>query len=80
MQDGPIFNSHEVHRAVARDFGSKLRVIWGGKDNVVPMSTAKYFGQIDLAVIPESGHHIVLTHPEATAQHMLDFLGAGNSK
>lgn len=55
-------------------------MIWGGKDNVVPMSTAKYFGQIDLAVIPESGHHIVLTHPEATAQHMLDFLGAGNSK
>lgn len=77
LQDGPIFNAQEVHRAVVRDFGSRLRVIWGDKDDVVPMSTAKYFGQIDLAVIPGGGHFIVLTHAEATARHMLDFLGAG---
>ncbi|SNX81805.1 related to 2-hydroxy-6-oxo-6-phenylhexa-2,4-dienoate hydrolase [Melanopsichium pennsylvanicum] len=79
LQDGPIFNAQQVHRAVVRDFGSKLRVIWGDKDNVVRMDTAKYFGQIDLAVIPGAGHFIVLTHPEATAQHMLDFLGSGKS-
>lgn len=77
LQDGPIFNSQDVHRAVAREFGSRLRTIWGDKDDVVPMSTAKYFGQIDLAVIPDAGHFIVLTHPDATAQHMLDFLGSG---
>lgn len=69
-----------MHRAVVRDFGSKLRVIWGDKDDVVPMSTAKYFGQIDLAVIPDGGHFIVLTHPEATAQHMIDFLGPGKRR
>ena len=27
LQDGPIFNAQEVHRAVVRDFGSRLRVI-----------------------------------------------------
>ncbi|CDU24097.1 related to 2-hydroxy-6-oxo-6-phenylhexa-2,4-dienoate hydrolase [Sporisorium scitamineum] len=76
LQDGPIFNSQQVHRAVVRDFGSRLRVIWGDKDDVVPINTAKYFGQIDLAVIPDAGHFIVLSHPDATAQHMLDFLGS----
>ncbi len=55
LQDGPIFNSQEVHRAVVQRFGKRLRVIWGDKDDVVPMSTAKYFGQIDLAVIPMRG-------------------------
>lgn len=80
LQDGPIFNSQEVHRAVARQLGSKLRVIWGDKDDVVPMSTAKYFGQVDLAVIPNAGHFIVLTHAEATAQLMLDFLGSGEQR
>lgn len=77
LQDGPIFNNRELHQAVAQRFGNKYRVIWGDKDDVVPMSTSKYFGQIDLAIIPGGGHFIVLTHAEETAQHMLDFLGSG---
>ncbi|TKY88632.1 hypothetical protein EX895_002263 [Sporisorium graminicola] len=76
LQDGPLFNSQEIHRAVVRHFGSRVRIIWGDKDDVVPMNTAKHFGQIDLAVIPGAGHFMVLTHPEATVQHMLDFLGS----
>ncbi|PWZ02540.1 alpha/beta-hydrolase [Testicularia cyperi] len=76
LQDGPIFDSHHVHRHVVASFGNRVRAIWGDKDDVVPIDTAKYFGDLDVSVIPGAGHFAILTHSDQVVGHMLDFLGS----
>ncbi|EPQ26350.1 uncharacterized protein PFL1_05998 [Pseudozyma flocculosa PF-1] len=75
LQCSPVFDSGEVHEKVVQSFGKRCVAIWGDADDIVPLATKRYFGPgLEVKVIPQGNHWIVLTHPDLVAQHMLEFL------
>ena len=59
-----------------RDFGamrerilSKVpcRVLWGDKDNFIPVKYAHSFGSKQVTILPDAGHWVALTAPDALA-------------
>jgi pimeloyl-ACP methyl ester carboxylesterase len=62
------------------DDGPRVRVLWGGRDEWVPLSRAQRFVDshpgAELTVIEEAGHMPMATHPEETLQAVLGFLEA----
>ena len=43
------------------------RVLWGGRDRFVPVQYAHSFGSKQVTILPEAGHWLALTDPDALA-------------
>ena len=43
------------------------RVVWGDKDKFIPVRFAHAFGSKQVRILPDAGHWVALTAPEALA-------------
>jgi pimeloyl-ACP methyl ester carboxylesterase len=46
------------------------RVVWGDKDRFIPVRFAQAFGAEQVRILPDAGHWVALTAPEALAQEV----------
>ena len=52
MKEGPIFNMAPLMQKTVEMYGDRLRAIWGDDDTIVPMGTKKWWGGLEVDVIP----------------------------
>jgi haloalkane dehalogenase len=47
------------------------RVVWGAKDRFIPVDYAYRFGCKQVTILPDAGHWVALTAPDALAAEVL---------
>lgn len=51
--------------------GAPCRVLWGDKDSFIPVEWAHRFGARSVTVLPDAGHWVALTAPDALAAEVV---------